>query len=359
MRPLRENKSEFRFHRNGIRLRSDVGAAGLIGRRLFAASRKFAAFLFVFIDRGINSRSARPNLATIGNEETMTKRLARPGLTGLSGFVALVGLALGGCSSIMNMPGSAVDESASAASPANLASLTDVLNKNPSDPQAYNMRGSVLGQSGRYQEALTDFEKAIALDPNYSQAYANRGLAYRQLGQLDLALADYNRALDIDSAYAAAYVGRGMVRRDKGQLHEALQDFNKAIQIRPDNAQAYFNRGLLYQGQRQFQYAIDDFSTAIGLSQQQAEPFVERGLSYLAVNDLKAAAGDFDDAVQIEPNNYRAWTSRGLVYERNNEREKAAGCYARALSVKRDYQPAEEGFKRVGGDPTKTYKDYN
>jgi Tfp pilus assembly protein PilF len=63
--------------------------------------------------------------------------------------------------------------------------------------------------------------------------------------------------------------------------------------------------------------------------------------------------------VEIEPNNYRAWTSRGLVYERNSENEKAAGCYARALSVKRDYQPADEGFKRVGGDPTKVYRNYN
>ena len=100
----------------------------------------------------------------------MTKRLARPGLIGLSRIVALTGLALGGCSSIMNMPGGPVDEPTLAASPANLASLTDVVSKNPNDPQAYNMRGSVLGQSGRYQEALADFDKAIALDPNYSQA---------------------------------------------------------------------------------------------------------------------------------------------------------------------------------------------
>jgi len=125
-----------------------------------------------------------------------------------------------------------------------------------------------------------------------------------------------------------------------------MSEYDAAFVFMPlSEAQAYFNRGLLYQGQRQYQYAIDDFSTAIGLSQQQAEPFVERGLSYLAVNDLKAAAGDFDDAVQIEPNNYRAWTSRGLVHERNNEKEKAAGCYARAMSLKRDYQPAEEGFQ--------------
>ena len=49
-----------------------------------------------------------------------------------------------------------------AASPTNVASLTEVVTRNPRDPQAYNMRGSVLGQAGRPQEALADFNKAIA-----------------------------------------------------------------------------------------------------------------------------------------------------------------------------------------------------
>ena len=42
-----------------------------------------------------------------------------------------------------------VDPEAQAASPANIASLTEVVQRNPNDAQAYNMRGSVLGRSGR------------------------------------------------------------------------------------------------------------------------------------------------------------------------------------------------------------------
>jgi hypothetical protein len=29
------------------------------------------------------------------------------------------------------------------------------------------------------------------------------------------------------------------------------------------------------------------------------------------------------------------------------------------MSIRRDYQSALEGFQRVGGDPKKTYQDYN
>jgi Flp pilus assembly protein TadD len=45
-----------------------------------------------------------------------------------------------------------------------------VVQRNPSDPQAYNMRGSVIGHAGRYDKALADFNKAIGTDANYAQA---------------------------------------------------------------------------------------------------------------------------------------------------------------------------------------------
>ena len=97
---------------------------------------------------------------------------------------------LGGCGTIGGSGGTVsqtteTEDNQFAASPANIASLTGVIQRNPNDPQAYNMRGSVFGQAGRNDEALADFNKAISLDPNYAQAYANRGLIYRKTGKLD------------------------------------------------------------------------------------------------------------------------------------------------------------------------------
>src|SRR5262249_16672852 len=232
-----------------------------------------------------------------------------------SAAALLIAAALAACSTLTQQTTSSEEEdTAYSAGPANIASLSEVVQRNPSDPQAYNMRGTVLGRAGRYQEALADFDRAIRIDPNYAQAYANRGLIYRQTNKLAQAIADYNHALSIDANYAVAYVGRGIVYRQQGQAMEALADFNKAISIRPDNSQAYYNRGLLYQVQNQHQYAIDDFTTAVGLSHQQAEPYIARGLSYLAVKDNKAATGDLDTAVPFQPQNLPALMSRGLPH---------------------------------------------
>ena len=234
----------------------------------------------------------------------------------------------------------------------------DPLDNHPDNPQAYNMRGTVYGEAGRDDQALADFNKAISLDPNYAQAYANRALIYRKTNRLDLALADDDKALTIDADYAPAYVGRGIVYRGQGHANEALADFNKAIALKPDNADAYYNRGLLYQSRQQHQFAIDDFSAAIGLENGNAEPWTARALSYLAIGDNKSAATDLDEAVQLDPQNARAWSSRGLAYERLGQKDKAAGSYAKALNINDKYQPATEGFARVGGKIGQTYPTF-
>ena len=46
---------------------------------------------------------------------------------------------------------------------------------------------------GQYDNAIEDFNKAIALDPNYVSAYINRGAAYGKKGQYDNAIEDLIR----------------------------------------------------------------------------------------------------------------------------------------------------------------------
>ena len=75
-------------------------------------------------------------------------------------------------------------ETADASASANLASLTDVVQRNPSDAGALNTRGAAYARIGRYQEAIADFNAALKIEPNMATALTNRALANRQIGRL-------------------------------------------------------------------------------------------------------------------------------------------------------------------------------
>ncbi len=65
-------------------------------------------------------------------------------------------------------------------------------------------------------------------DLNEALAYANRGIAYGKKGQYDQAISDYNKALEINPRDALAYNNRGLAYLRNGQYDKAWEDVYKA-----------------------------------------------------------------------------------------------------------------------------------
>src|SRR5947199_10210970 len=80
---------------------------------------------------------------------------------------ALVALALfsAGCSiNLGSLSGSGEKDEAAQGAAGTISSLSETIRNNPNDPQAYNARGVLLAQGGKFDEALADLNKAISLD---------------------------------------------------------------------------------------------------------------------------------------------------------------------------------------------------
>ena len=52
------------------------------------------------------------------------------------------------------------------------------IRQDPSDPEAWNLRGNVELMFGRYNEAIADYTRALNMKPDYAEAMHNRGVAY-------------------------------------------------------------------------------------------------------------------------------------------------------------------------------------
>lgn len=160
----------------------------------------------------------------------------------------------------------------------NAATLFDhVIKQSPDAAFAYNNRGIARFNSGQTEEALADYERAVALHPGYSSAYYNKGLANQGLGNYDKAVEDFSKAIDLNPPYASAYTARGIVEMDIFRdLPAALEDFTRAIRINPGFAQAYFNRGIVFLRMGKPHLACPDLKKVRELGFDKADGLIER-----------------------------------------------------------------------------------
>jgi hypothetical protein len=106
-------------------------------------------------------------------------------------------------------------------------------------------QGVSLYESGKYEEAVAEYTKAIELDPKLAAAYYNRGLAYFKMKQYDSALADFNKTLELNPKSSTAWVGRGISLEGLGKYKEALEAYNKALELDPNDQTAKKNKDRL------------------------------------------------------------------------------------------------------------------
>ena len=170
-------------------------------------------------------------------------------------------LALAACQT-PRLPALPVSVDPATGSEANIESLSAVIAREPSNPEAYNVRGSAYGRAGRYDEAIADFNKAIELDPNFARAYANRALVHRRNGDIEQAL----RRLQPRHPGRSRATPPPMSAAATSTASRASSTWRSPTTTRRSSstapiAQAFHNRGLVYQAQGQHQTAIEDFTT--------------------------------------------------------------------------------------------------
>jgi tetratricopeptide (TPR) repeat protein len=69
-----------------------------------------------------------------------------------------------------------------------------------------------------------------------ARAYEHRARLYGQTGRYDQAIQDYSKAIQLTPHDADAFVGRGKVYMSRGLYEPAIQDFNTAALIAPGDA---------------------------------------------------------------------------------------------------------------------------
>jgi len=170
--------------------------------------------------------------------------------------IGLAAIALCGCS--INLGSLSPEPSYEAPKPA--PAVADA-----AEAQDHNMRGQALVRSGKSDEALAEFNHAIAIDPHNADALYNRGLLHQGEKQHPLAIDDFSTANGLTPQRAEPLLGRAISYLALDKAREAAADLDEAAQADPQNAQIWTTRGLAYERLGDKTKAAGSYGRAINL----------------------------------------------------------------------------------------------
>jgi tetratricopeptide (TPR) repeat protein len=142
----------------------------------------------------------------------------------------------------------------------------------------YRINAYLLETLGQYNLAISEYEKAIAIEPNFTFLYLRIGANYRRLAfeiqnpeaarpVYDKSLEYFDKAVDINKQIQVNDPGPHLsIARTYSQLGEffaAARNVQKALEYEPTNADIYGQLGVIYFRSRNYEGSIFSFECAI------------------------------------------------------------------------------------------------
>jgi TolB-like protein/tetratricopeptide (TPR) repeat protein len=104
-------------------------------------------------------------------------------------------------------------------------------------PLGHHARGHVLRVERRFNDAIAEFERTLALDPNAGEAYGALGFTYSEIGQYEKAIEFFDRALRLSpqtQELTLWYLGKGDAYFGLQQYDQAIEWARRTITINPN-----------------------------------------------------------------------------------------------------------------------------
>ena len=193
----------------------------------------------------------------------------------------------------------------------------------PAETTVHFNLGNALFETGNTGEAIAEYERALELSPEHVEAHNNLGNALARTGRIEDAMAQFEATIRLDPGHANAHANLGAALAQQGRIPDAIAHLEKAIETDPAHAQAHSNLGIALAMSGRLDDAIGHVEESVHLSRGQDATT----LDLLAA--LYAQAGRFDDAVQAIGKAIARAEAKGQTRAAETMKAKLAGYRAR------------------------------
>ncbi|WP_048920848.1 tetratricopeptide repeat protein [Rufibacter radiotolerans] len=158
---------------------------------------------------------------------------------------------------------------------------------------------------GDYKQAIQDYTKVLEVNPKDYLAYQLRGEAKSNLGEDKAAILDFDAALQLNPALASAYTLRGNSKAYIGNDKGAIEDYDLALKYNPKDIILYFYRATSKFNLKDYKGTIEDYSAFLAYSDQWysvselSDALINRGLAKEKLSDQAGACDDWEKALVL------------------------------------------------------------
>lgn len=243
-----------------------------------------------------------------------------------------------------------------------------ILQHEPSHPDALHFLGVMAYQLGNYPAAIQLINQALASSPSAAM-YSNLALVFQAQGDFEQLIKTYRQALLLENS-AAIHCSLANVLAQQGNLQAAVTSYQAALALSPDDFQIYDSLGNVFVGLGNVEAAIDCYRRVISLkpdygivhnnlanllkeqgkldealaSYHQAltlMPTYARGYHNLAVTlyaqgKLTQAIANYQKSISLEPN-YESYYNLGCIFQDQEKLDEAASCFQQSIVLKADF----------------------
>jgi tetratricopeptide (TPR) repeat protein len=213
----------------------------------------------------------------------------------------------------------------------------------------YYWRGMSYQQSGKYENAVSDYGSAITY--NYAESkyvYWNRAISYYNLKKYKDAEEDYGRAIDRSSdskELSSMYMYRGNCKAMTYEYTAAYGFYARAASYNPDNYEAYWNMAYYKVIEYKNEEALADYGKAIDILTRLSSPDKNKNLAFLYENEARIYRDkkQYDEALTgmnksllADPNYIAGYKTRAGIYWAQKKYDKAKADYSNAITLQTD-----------------------
>jgi serine/threonine-protein kinase len=212
------------------------------------------------------------------------------------------------------------------------ASCQKAIAMDANQAESHSCLGMVYNGTGKYDESVSQYVRAVELEPTNDDAIRGLASAYAKLGRTDEAEKTLQVAISVRPQYWKGYNSLGALYVSEGRYEEAAKMFSQVIALAPDSFRGYSNLGATYIRLGRYSEAIKSLQNSIKIRSTE-DAFSNLGTAFYSLRQFQEAGKSYSEAAKLNDQNYVVWGNLGDSYYYSGNRADATLAYKKAASL--------------------------